>query len=49
MDIVTRLASERNALLPFIVAGVEFVAPFRSDHAEIRALRDEVLTGADAS
>jgi hemerythrin-like domain-containing protein len=29
--------------------GEEFVAPFRSEHTEIRALRDEVLAGADAS
>jgi hemerythrin-like domain-containing protein len=28
--------------------GEGFVAPFRSEHREIRALRDQVLAGADA-
>ena len=28
--------------------GEELVAPFRSEHTEIRALRDETLAGADA-
>lgn len=95
MDILARLSSEHDALLPLIVEiqaaaeardntilleklkavraalteeldahialeedelfaligqtmGEEFVVPFRSEHAEIRALRDELLTGADA-
>lgn len=95
MDILARLSSEHDTLLPLIVdiqaaaeagdnaalvarlkagraaltgeldahialeedvafaligqaMGEELVAPFRSEHTEIRTLRDEVLAGADA-
>jgi hemerythrin-like domain-containing protein len=47
----THIALEEDIAFALIgkAIGEEFVAPFRSEHNEIRMLRDEVLAGADAS
>lgn len=49
-ELDAHIALEEDTLFVSIeeVAGEEFVALFRAEHAEIRGLRDKVLTGADA-
>lgn len=49
-ELDAHIALEENEVFALIgqALGEEFVAPFRSEHAEIRALRDEALMGAHA-
>ncbi len=49
-ELDAHIALEENVAFALIeqAIGEEFVTPFRSEHTEIRALRDEVLAGADA-
>jgi len=50
-ELDAHIALEEDIVFALIekTLGEELVAPFRSEHNEIRMLRDEVLAGADAS
>jgi hemerythrin-like domain-containing protein len=49
-ELDAHIALEENEVFALIgqALGDDLVAPFRSEHAEIRALRDKVLMSADA-